>query len=237
MRLLGVELRRFGARRAVRWCALATVLYALVVGLVVASRPEDFAGAADVVRAHAPVLLVFAFAAGVTLVTAETGTGALGLWLTVEPRRGRVLASRLAAAALGAMVVLAVAYAVLAGGAYLVRRVVGGLGAIGTYVWVGLFQTGLALLLAGVLAALAGVALGVLLQRVTAVIGAVVAWFVVVEVGLVELVSSELWRWTFSAKLPSLVIEGDVNAAAFLLGAAVVLVLVAGVVLRRRDVV
>lgn len=51
------------------------------------------------------MLSLIALLLGITLVAAEFATGSIGTWLTFEPRRGRVFASKVAAVAIGGGVV------------------------------------------------------------------------------------------------------------------------------------
>jgi ABC-2 type transport system permease protein len=116
-------------------------------------------------------LLMLAFVVGVSFLTAEQGTGSLGMWLTFEPRRQRVYWSKAAAAALGTIPLVVLGWAALVGGAYAVYAFFGTLGDVTSATWgeIALF-TG-RLTLAGVAFAAIGVALAVLLRHAAAAVG------------------------------------------------------------------
>ncbi|MGN8246021.1 ABC transporter permease subunit [Cellulomonas soli] len=128
-------------------------------------------------------LAVAALAMGVSFVAAEFATGSMSTWLTFVPRRGRVVVSKTAGAAVGVVPVLVAAQVtVLAGGAlvFLVRGVPPG----DATLWADLaVLVGRQLVLA-VLAAVVGAALAFALRHAAAVTGALVWWFVAVEVTL-----------------------------------------------------
>lgn len=65
-----------------------------------------------------PFLALAGLVIGITFVTAELSTGAIGLWLTFEPRRRRVYWSKVAAAAVAVVPLAAVAALVMVGGAW-----------------------------------------------------------------------------------------------------------------------
>ncbi|GAA3806263.1 ABC transporter permease subunit [Cellulomonas soli] len=128
-------------------------------------------------------LAVAALAMGVSFVAAEFATGSMGTWLTFVPGRGRVLASKTAAAALGVVPVLVAAQVtVLLGGAgvFLVR----GLPLGDAVLWSDLAVLAGRQTVLAVLAAVAGAALAFALRHAAAVTGVLVWWFVAVEVTL-----------------------------------------------------
>lgn len=332
-RLLRVELRRFSARRLVRWAAAGTVALAVltVVLAFLASRPASDAQVAAVHQAYeselalweshgeeqvaqcerdeeaarqtdpgvdfgcedmapqlewflpqtptfeaegsswttsgaatvgqlAPLLLLFALVAGVTFLTAEISTGAIGLWLTFEPRRQRVYWTKAAGAALGVLPVVATAYLVMLGGAYGAYALNGQLGPVTGDTWVELAGVGSRAVVAAALVAATGAALGVLLRNAAGALGAVVVWVVVVETVAV-LAVQDTQRWLVRNNVAAWV-QGDLSiwleecttgpdgttcqgvqetltlaqGGLYLLGVTAVLSALAVAVFRRRDV-
>ncbi|WP_448629044.1 hypothetical protein [Cellulomonas soli] len=124
-----------------------------------------------------------ALAMGVSFVAAEFATGSMSTWLTFVPRRGRVVASKTAGAAVGAVpVVVAAQVTVLAGGtlAFLARGMPSG----DRTLWSALAVVAGRQLVLAVLAAVVGAALAFALRHAAAVTGALVWWFLAVEVAL-----------------------------------------------------
>lgn len=126
-------------------------------------------------------LLVFsAFLIGASFVGAEFSTGAIGNWLTFEPRRLRVYGSKLLAAAIGFVPVGAVVLGVLTLGTYLIVNQLGDTATTGK-VWGDLTATGgRAVLMTALGAALGGVT-GLLLRHTAAAIGVVMGYLVLIE--------------------------------------------------------
>lgn len=116
-------------------------------------------------------LLMLAFVVGVSFMTAEQGSGALGMWLTFEPRRRRVYWSKAVAAALGTVPVVLLGWAALVGGAYAVYARFGTLGDVTGPVWGQVAAFSGRLVLAGAAFAAIGVALAVLLRHAAAAVG------------------------------------------------------------------
>lgn len=117
---------------------------------------------------------------GVTLVAAEFTTGAMGTWLTFEPRRGRVLASKTAAVALAGLALGAV-WSVLVLGATWLGYAIAGTG--------GGLQASDALpvlrgALLGAAVAVIGAGLGFLLRHTAAAIGIAIGYVIAID-GLV----------------------------------------------------
>lgn len=146
---------------------------------------EDAATFVDITRSSTPplaYLLVFlAFVVGATFIAAEFSTGALGMWLTYEPRRGRVYSSKLVALVAGVLVVAALALAVTLAATYLFTRHYG-LATTSTRAGAGVVwgDSLRALGLAGG-AALGGAAVATLLRHTAAALGLVIGYLVVVE--------------------------------------------------------
>jgi ABC-2 type transport system permease protein len=208
----------------------------------------------------APLLALFAVLVGVSFLTAEISTGAIGLWLTFEPRRQRVYWSKALAAALGVLPVVVVAYVVMAGGGYGAYALNGQLGDVSSGTWAELAAVGGRLVLAAALVAATGAALGALLRHAAAALGLAVGWFAVVE-SVVAAWAPETQRWLVQTNLSAWIEGGttywvdqcttdatgsvcesvehavsQTQGGLLLLGLTAVLSLVAVLVFRRRDV-
>jgi ABC-2 type transport system permease protein len=127
-------------------------------------------------------LLAFAaFVIGASFVGAEFSSGSIGNWLTFEPRRMRVYASKLAAVAIGMVPVAVVSLAMLLGGTYLIVSELGSTAGTTGKVWGNLLETsGRALVVVAVAGALGGV-LALLLRHTAAAIGVIMGYLVLVE--------------------------------------------------------
>jgi ABC-2 type transport system permease protein len=208
----------------------------------------------------APVLLFAVFLVAVSFVTAELTSGAIGLWLTFVPGRTRVYWSKASAAAIWAVSLAVVGFALLVAGAWGAYAVFGDVGEApeGVVAEIAAFTGRLALAAAAV--ALAGVALGLLLRHSAAAIGIAAAW-VGVE-SLFRLAAGDVQRWMLSVNLSAWLNGGTVywtehcapdesgmvtctsietfvsphQGGLVVLGVTVVLALVAFLVFRRRDV-
>lgn len=140
-----------------------------------------------IVSGIATPLALLALVMGASFVAAEFSTGAIGNWLTFAPRRDRVYASKLAAAALGVVPATVVALVVLVGGTWGVFALHDAMTApergweADRATTTDVLQMGgrIAVLAVGV--ALFGAALGFLLRHTAAVLGTVVGWAAVVE--------------------------------------------------------
>ncbi|MEG3616810.1 ABC transporter permease subunit [Isoptericola haloaureus] len=209
---------------------------------------------------YAPAFLMLAFVVGVSFMTAERSTGALGMWLTFEPRRSRVYGSKALAAALGTVPLVVAGWVAVAGGIYTLHAVFGTVGPVAAEDWVEIGAFSARLVVAGVLCAAVGTALGVLLRHAVAAVGAVA---VVLWAGAVfgyPLGAAQ--RWTPTTNLTAWLEGGTAYGVAqelrdetgmvtttwttevvtglqgglYLLAVAAVLTLLAVVVFRRRDV-
>ncbi|GAA1593937.1 hypothetical protein GCM10009789_55030 [Kribbella sancticallisti] len=127
-------------------------------------------------------LLVFAaFLIGASFVGAEFSTGAIGNWLTFEPRRLRVYGSKLLAAAIGFVPVAVGILAILMLGTFLIVDQLGTTAGMTGKQWGDLIATaGRAVLVTAVGAALGGVD-GSLLRHTAAAIGVAMGYLVLVE--------------------------------------------------------
>lgn len=143
----------------------------------------------------AATLLVFlAFLVGATFTAAEVSTGSLSTWLTFEPRRLRVFASKLLAAALGVLPAAALVLAVTVAGAWAVAEAFGLANGMTARDWPAIGTTALRILALTALFALVGASLGFLLRHTAAVLGVVVGYVVVVELMLMNYLT-ELQPW------------------------------------------
>jgi ABC-2 type transport system permease protein len=249
--LLWAELRRFGARPAIRWIATGMLLHvALAVVLTVfAPGSSTLAGMLQQgqISFYAMTSVFLALVAGVLLVTGEEASGGTRAMLTVEPRRGRVYWSKVAAAGIAAVPGVAAAYALLAVGMYAAHARAGALGGPPSDLVPELVWSGVRVLALAVCAAAGGAALGVLVRHWWAAVGLVVVWFLVEETVLSP--ASRVRDWFLFANADAwvrgtrTVLPGEgvlaiplVHSAVVLLGVMVVLTLLGDAVFRRRDV-
>jgi ABC-2 type transport system permease protein len=135
----------------------------------------------EAMREFGPVLVLAAFLSGATFVAAEFTSGSLATWLTFEPRRRRVYASKVAAAAtavlplaVAVLVLLVLAVYVISARNDLVGSPTGGQG--GALAW-----SSLRVLVLTSAAAAGGAVLGALLRHTAAALGLVLAYFILVE--------------------------------------------------------
>jgi len=128
------------------------------------------------------LLLTFVgFVVGVSLVAAEFSSGSMANWLTFEPRRMRVYASKLAAAGLGLVRASVVLLGLLTAGVWLIVRHFSPTVVTTAKVWGDLGEMGARALALALAAAVTGAALGVLLRRTVAVLGVAIGYLVLVE--------------------------------------------------------
>ena len=127
-------------------------------------------------------LLTFVgFVIGASFVAAEFSSGSIASWLTFEPRRMRVYASKLAAAGLGLVPVTVALLGLLTAGVWLIVHYFNPTGGTTAKVWVDLGQMGARSLTLALAATVAGAAMGVLLRRTVAVLAIAVGYLVLVE--------------------------------------------------------
>ena len=135
----------------------------------------------DVMSSASYLLAFVGFVVGAGFVAAEFSSGSMGNWLTFEPRRMRVYASKLGAVGLGLVPVTAGLLGLLTAGMWLIIGRYGSTAGTTAKVWEGLGEVAgrsLALALAG---AVAGAASGVLLRHTAAVLGIAMGYLVLVE--------------------------------------------------------
>lgn len=214
----------------------------------------------DAVFGQAVTLGAFLLLLGATFLAADFGSGAIGTWLTFAPRRGSVLTAKLLAVALGAAVLAALSILLtwaLSWAAYRLRDLPTLLpdGAGEDLLWMSVRVWAVA-----VGAALAGVALAAVLRSTAAVIAVAAGYLLVVETSLGSVFtglrqwglttnlagfvngSFEIWRLectvdSFGESCSSVPVALDPDQFSIVIGAALVLVVLAGfVAFRRRDV-
>lgn len=207
------------------------------------------------------VLLGGTFVIGASLLAAEIATGNLGLWLTFAPRRGAVLAAKLVAVAvtslLYAIVGAAAGIAGIAGAA-----AINGALDLTSQQWEDLTLMAVRAILLAVATGVVGATLGVLLRHTAAALGAAFGYLLVFE-AMFGMGAGKIQQWLLLNNVTA-VIEGrkelywteckadpttgierctEVNmvltqadSALYLGLLAALLVLVAWLVFRRRDV-
>ncbi|MHB8274279.1 MAG: ABC transporter permease subunit [Dermatophilaceae bacterium] len=127
-------------------------------------------------------LLTFVgFVVGASFVGAEFGSGSMANWLTFEPRRMRVYASKLAAAGLGLIPATVALLGLLTAGVWLIVRHFSPTVVTTAKVWGDLGEMGARSLALTLAATVTGAAIGVLLRRTVAVLGIAVGYLVLVE--------------------------------------------------------
>jgi ABC-2 type transport system permease protein len=128
------------------------------------------------------LLLAFVgFLVGTGFVAAEFSTGSMANWLTFEPRRSRVYASKLGAAGLGLLPIALALLGLLTAGTWLIVGHFASTAGTTAKVWGNLAQMGGRAVALAVAAALAGAAMGVLFRHTAAVLGIAVGYLVLVE--------------------------------------------------------
>lgn len=141
------------------------------------------------------LIAFFGFLIGAGFVAAEFSSGSMGNWLTFEPRRIRVYASKLAAAGLGLIPATVALLGLLIGGVWLITVHYGSTVGTTAKMWSDLgFMAGRSLVLA-VVAAVAGAAMGTLLRHTAAVIGVALGYLVLVEAIFGQLMQRSAQPW------------------------------------------
>lgn len=197
---------------------------------------------------------------GATATAAEHSTGAIGNWLTFEPRRLRVYASKVVAPALGVIPLAVVVVLVTIVGTWWIFDSRGLADGVTAQVWTEIAWSSARLIAAAVAAAAVGAALGFLLRSFAAVLGVVAGYAIAVE-GILANLLEWLRPWTVSLNLTAWVngeasywvstcttdpsgtsctgVEHTVTMAqggGYLLALSAVLVVVAAALFHRRDV-
>ncbi|MEE6287030.1 ABC transporter permease subunit [Georgenia sp. MJ173] len=207
---------------------------------------------------HAYLLVFAALLIGATFSAAELSTGAMSTWLSFEPRRLRVYASKMLAAALGMIPVALLAVGVVVAGSALIADHVGLAHAMTGEDWQDTAWMSLRVVGVVALAALVGGAFGFLLRHTAAILGLGVAYLVGEQIvtGLVPATAP----WVLSTNVNGWVQHGTSyyleecttdatgtmceyteqtlsfgHSAGFLLVLTAVVVVVSALVFRRRD--
>ena len=215
-----------------------------------------------IARTIALLLAFVALLLGASFVGAEFSTGSMGLWLTFQPRRLRVAASKLIAAAVGGAVVAVLGLVLTNLGA----RMVAVVNRPGSDLQLPqappleepLALLGLRIVALALGAGVVGAALGLLLRHTAAIIGTVLGFAVVVEGIVIQaFLQGRLQQWSVLKNIEAFVDRGTTYAAescgpssceyaertlsythgwVFLLCVALAVVLTGVVSFRRRDV-
>lgn len=122
-----------------------------------------------------------AFLIGASFLGAEFSSGAIGNWLTFEPRRLRVYGSKLLAAGTGFVPVAAVVLAIVLFGTFLIVDRLGDTANATAKVWGDLSAIGGRAVVTTALAAVLGSVVGLLLRHTAAAIGVVMGYLVLAE--------------------------------------------------------
>jgi ABC-2 type transport system permease protein len=131
--------------------------------------------------AGSALLIFVGFLVGTSFVAAEFSSGSMANWLTFEPRRMRVYASKLAAAGLGLIPATVALLGLLTAGVWLIVHHFNPTSVTTTKVWGDLGEMGARTVALALAATLAGAAIGVLVRRTVAVLGIAVGYLVLVE--------------------------------------------------------
>jgi len=127
-------------------------------------------------------LLAFvSFVVGASFLGAEFSSGSMANWLTFEPRRMRVFASKLAAAGLGLVPATVALLGLLTAGVWLIVGHFNPTAGTTAKVWEDLGAMGARSVALSVAATVTGAAIGVLLRRTAAVLGMAMGYLVLVE--------------------------------------------------------
>jgi ABC-2 type transport system permease protein len=137
-------------------------------------------------RSPGSYLLAFvSFVVGASFLAAEFSSGSMANWLTFEPRRMRVYASKLAAVGLGLLpvtVALLGLLGLLTAGSWLIAHHFNPTAGTTAKVWGDLGEMGARSVVLAIAATVTGAAIGVLLRRTAAVLGIAMGYLVLVEV-------------------------------------------------------
>lgn len=217
--------------------------------------------AASVLPSIGMLLIFAAFAMGVSFIAAEYSSGAIGNWLTFEPRRGRVYGTKLGASGISVLPVGLLFGVVVVGGAWLANSLNDNVGTVTGETWRDVGQSGIRVLVLTAVFAMFGVALGAIVRHTAAALGIVVGYFIVFE-GIIGGIFNGLQPWLLRLNLQAVLENGATYGAlecaptdtaqqvcitvtkvvslsqgvVVLSVVVVVVVLVAALVFRRRDV-
>lgn len=217
------------------------------------SMPEHLVG-------YASLLLLGTLLVGATFTAAELSTGAMSTWLSFEPRRLRVYASKVSAAALGVVPVAVLGVALAVGGAAVIGSHFGLADGMGRAEWVDTGWMAVRTVALAVAGGLLGAALGFLLRHTAAVLGVALGYFVGEQ--MLTAFLPRLQPWVLGRNVDGWLREGTVywaeectsdatgimcdytehtlsftHSTVFLTVVSVVVVAVAGLTFLRRDAV
>lgn len=211
-------------------------------------------------QASAYLLSFIAFVLGAGFIAAEFSTGAIATWLTFEPRRLRVYASKLIAAGVSVIPLAIIVVAIITGGTWVISSAWGS--TVLTSAQRGdLALSGVRVVTLTAAAALVGAAIGTLLRHTAAVIGVAMAYIVLVE-GVFQSLLQKFQPWLVTKNVEAWVAGGTTYYAErchtqpdggyscdyvenhlsfgqgtlYLAIATTLLTLLAGWVFRRRDI-
>ncbi len=148
----------------------------------------------DWVSEVAVFVLLLALIVGATFVAAEFSTGSITTWLTFEPRRGRVFASKALVVTVATGLVALVVVALAAAACWAATAAHHAVGTMTPALWIDLGNTVGRIGGAAAGAALLGAALAFVLRHTAAVIAVVIGWFVAIDgILLSGLLHASLW--------------------------------------------
>lgn len=226
------------------------------------SWSPSFAESAPGVLPGFGLLLVFAaFAMGVSFIAAEFSSGSIGNWLTFEPRRGRVYGTKVGASGISVIPIALAIGALLLGGTWLASSINGNVGTVTSEIWRDVGDSVVRLVLLTIGFAVLGVAMGTIVRHAAAAVGIIVGYAIIVE-GIIGSMFVGLRPWLLNINLQAVLHGGTsywktvceslptgeqvcngveqqvslTSGAVTLSVVLVVLVAVAAVMFRRRDV-
>lgn len=223
--------------------------------------PADLSNSLRGLMTGAAYVLAFAaLLAGTTGTAADLSTGGTSTWLTFEPRRGRVFASKMTAIGLSLIAPATLLLGAASGAMLLLYRSAALPTALVATEWQHLGAMAGRTIGLAIAAGLAGAALGFLLRHTAAVLGVIVGYLVLVESIIATMVPS-LHPWTLLTNTQAWLsgpasyyvtactttangtscegtehLVSTMHGAVFLGVATLVAVAVAAAVFRRRDV-
>ncbi|HLS46521.1 MAG TPA: hypothetical protein VK045_13925 [Ornithinicoccus sp.] len=205
------------------------------------------------------LVFILVLLGGSTATAAEIAHRTLGTWLTFEPRRDRVFASKVLASGLVAIPITALFLALILGGVPLIYQLRGVDGTVSAAEWSDLGWMSARMVALAVFLGMVGAAAGLLMKHTGAVLGIVVGYLLVAENmvrGLFPnytkyLLSENLLAWindgqqvrtwvcddAFNGECREVVTLISLEQGALVVGlVGVVVVLLSWVLFRRRDV-
>ncbi len=136
---------------------------------------RSYSGVSSIAEMAMPLLFA-ALVIAVSFMTAELATGAMGLWLTFEPRRSRVYWSKAVAVGLGSLAVVLVGLVLVSGGIASAHAFHGTVGTAPDGIALDLAAFAGRAVLAGAAVGLIGLALGTLFKHAAAGMGVAAVW-------------------------------------------------------------